>query len=111
MSTTNLELEEINLNDTINGTMLKKINSNMKKIDEKYGELKNSLLKQTGKETIEEAIGYVQNLASIIEHLNSTGDAVASNILSGKTAVVKGQVITGTIPSQGAQTITPRNSK
>lgn len=111
MSTTNLGLEQINLNDTINGTMLEKMNSNMQKVDSKYGELKNSLLKQTGKETLEEAIAYIQTLANDVEFLNSSGDAVASNILSGKTAVIKGQVVTGTIPSQGAQTITPRNSK
>lgn len=107
MSTTNLGLEEINLNDTINGTMLEKINDNMQKVDDKYGKLKKSLLKQTGKETLEEAIAYIQTLANHVEFLNSSGDAVASNILSGKKAVVKGQVITGTIPSQGAQTITP----
>ena len=110
MSTINLSLEEIKLDDTINGTMLEKMNNNMQKIDEKYGELKKSLLKQTGKETLEDAIAYIQNLASQVEHLNSTGDATASQILSGKKAVVKGQVITGTIPSQGAQTITPRNN-
>ncbi len=107
MSTPNLELEEIVLDDTLNGIMLNKINSNMEKVDDKYGELKKALLEQTGKETLEEAIAYVQTLANHVEFLNSSGDAVASNILSGKKAVVKGQVITGTIPSQGAQTITP----
>lgn len=110
MGTTNLKLEEINLDDTLNGTMLEKMNSNMQKVDDKYGELKNALLKQTGKETLAEAIAYVQTLANHIEFLNLSGDAVASNILSEKKAVVKGQVITGTIPSQGAQTITPRNN-
>ena len=36
--------------------------------------------------------------------------AVANNILNGKTAYVKGVKITGTIKSQGAQTITPTTS-
>lgn len=107
MSTTNLNLEEIVLTDTIKGTMLEKINNNMKKIDEKYGEFKKALLEQTGKETLEEVIAYVQTLENYVEFLNSSGDATASQILSGKKAVVKGQVITGTIPSQSAQTITP----
>lgn len=107
MSTTNLKLEEIDLDDTINGTMLEKINKNMKRLDNKYGELKKALLEQTGKETLEEAISYVQTLANHVEFLNSSGDAVESNILSGKTAVVKGKVVKGTIPSQDAQTITP----
>lgn len=107
MSTTNLKLEEIVLDDTLNGTMLEKINKNMKKLDNKYGELKNALLAQTNKETLEEAIAYVQILANHVEFLNSNGDATASEILSGKTAVVKGQVVKGTIPFQDAQTITP----
>ena len=76
-------------------------------LDEKYGELKNALLEQTGKATLAEAINYVQSLANQIAFFNSSGDATASQILSGKKAVVKGNVITGTIPSQGAQTITP----
>ena len=37
----------------------------------------------------------------------SAGDAVAGNILSGKKAYVDGSLVTGNIPSQGAQTITP----
>lgn len=110
MSTTNLKLEKINLNDTINGTMLQKMNNNMQKIDDKYGEFKKTLLEQTGKATLEEVIAYIQNLASQVEHFNSTGDATASQILSGKKAVVKGQVVVGTMPSQGAQTIMPSTS-
>lgn len=111
MSTTNVKLEKIVLDDTLNGTMLEKINSNMQKIDDKYGELKNALLEQTDKTTLAEAIAYIQTLANHVDFLNSSGDASTSHILSGKKAVVKGQVITGAIPSQSAQTITPRNSQ
>ena len=40
----------------------------------------------------------------------SAGDATAAQILSGKKAYVDGKLITGTIASQGAQTITPGTS-
>lgn len=111
MSSENLGLENIVLDDTINGTMLQKINTNMRKVEEKYGELEMALLEQTGKETLEDAIAYVQILANDLDFLNSSGIATASDILSGKTAVVRGEIVTGTIPNQPAQTITPRNSK
>lgn len=111
MNTANLNLEKIILEDTINSTMLEKTNNNMQKLDVKYGELKNALLEQTGKSTLAEAIAYVQTLANHIAFLNSSGNAIPSQILAGKEAVVKGVVITGTIPSLGAQTITPRNIK
>lgn len=62
MSTANLKLEEINLNDTVNGTMIEKINNNMRKIDKKYGELKSKLLEQTGQNTLEEAFAYIDSL-------------------------------------------------
>ena len=110
MNTANLNLEKINLDDTINGTMLEKTNNNMQKIDDKYGELKDALLKQTGKNTLTEAITYIQTLADNIAFLNSSGNASSSQILAGKEAVVKGTVITGTIPSRGAQTIIPGTS-
>lgn len=110
MSTTNLKLEEIILDDTLNGTMLEKMNSNMQKVDKKYGELKNALLEQTGKETLAEAIAYVQTLANHIAFLNSSGDATASEILFGKSAVVNGQIVIGSIPLLETQTITPSTS-
>ena len=40
----------------------------------------------------------------------SAGDATAAQILSGKKAYVDGALVTGTIASQGAQTITPGTS-
>ena len=107
MSTTNLELDLITMEDKISSDMPNKINANMQKLDAKYGELKNALQQQTGKNTLVEAINYVQTLANQIAELNATGNAMASDILYGKIAVVKGQVVTGTIPSQPAQTITP----
>lgn len=42
-----------------------------------------------------------------IDRINGIGDAAAGHILSGKTAYVKGQTITGTIPSKGTATYTP----
>ena len=81
------------------------------KLDEKYIELKNSILEQTHKNTLAEAIDYIQDLANINSNLKTVGNATASQILLGKSAMVKGTVITGTIPSQSAQTITPRNSE
>lgn len=111
MATTNLNLEEIILDDRLKKEFIEKFNLNMQKIDEKYGELQESLLKQTGKSTLAEAIDYVQDLANMVSSLKNVGTATASQILSGKSAMVKGTVITGNIPSLGAQTITPRNSK
>lgn len=111
MNTPNIGLEMIVLDDTLNKSMINKINNNMKKLDNKYGELKESLLAQTRKETLEEAIAYIQTLADRIAELEATGTASASSILAGKTAVIKGQVITGNIPSVGAQNFTPRNNK
>ena len=43
----------------------------------------------------------------IIDILTDDANAAASQILSGYTAYVKGKKVTGNIPSQGAQTITP----
>jgi len=41
---------------------------------------------------------------------NSIGDAEASNILLGKTALVQGSLLTGTMPDNGAWTNTPTES-
>lgn len=107
MSTVNLGLEEIVLEDTLNGTMLEKTNNNMQKIDAKYGELKNALLQQTGKQTLTEAIDFVGDISNENSQLKQIGNATASQILKGKTALVQGQTITGVIQNQEAQTIIP----
>lgn len=107
MATINMNLDEIVSTDKISSDFLQKINSNMQKIDTKYGELKNALLQQTGKNTLAEAIAYIQTLADTLLSYENTGNATASQILAGASAIVKGTVVTGTIPSQPAQTITP----
>lgn len=58
------------------------------------------------------AVGQVNGNSSnsIVGTFTSDANATASQILSGKTAYVNGAKITGTIPSQGAQTITPGTS-
>lgn len=93
MSTTNLNLEEIELEDTIRDSMIKKINSNMRKIDDKYGELIIKIAKKTGKDTLEEAIAYINELVN----LQTLGDATSNDILPNKTALVKGKLITGNL--------------
>lgn len=107
MATTNMNLDEIVSTDKISSDFLQKINSNMQKIDTKYGELKNALLQQTGKNTLAEAIAYIQTLADTLLSYENAGNATASQILAGASAIVKGTLVTGTIPSQPAQTITP----
>ena len=107
MSATNLNLEKIVLDDTLNGTMIEKINNNMDILDVKYGELKNALLQQTGKQTLAEAIDFVDDISNENSQLKQIGNATASQILKGKTALVQGQIITGVIQNQGAQTIIP----
>lgn len=49
----------------------------------------------------------LDDLYTKVDYINSIGDATAGNILSGKTAYVKGQTVTGTIPSKAATTYTP----
>ena len=107
MSTTNLQLETIELTDNMQSNLLNKMNNNFKKIDEAYKVLKEGLLNQTGKETISEAIDYVDDLAneradliSELEEITSLGNATETDIVSGKTAVVKGVEIIGTAFSE-----------
>ena len=114
MSTTNLQLESIELTDNMQTSFLDKMNNNFNKIDEAYGKLKEGLLKQTGKETLNEAINYIDGLAneknelqievnelkSELDRLVSLGDAIETDIKSNKKAVVQGIEITGTAFSE-----------
>ncbi|RKI37287.1 hypothetical protein D7V86_24860 [bacterium D16-51] len=54
----------------------------------------------------------IQNIDKIVTLMQGTQDATAGaeQVLSGYTAYAKGNKITGSIPSQGAQTITPGTS-
>lgn len=71
MTTPNLKLETIESTDNIRTSLLEKMNSNFSKIDtgyksvqEKIKALEQALLEKTGKEKIEEAIEYVDNLVN-----------------------------------------------
>lgn len=63
---------------------------------------------QTNNSSLEEIITQLNNMPDAGEGLDtSDATATASDILSGKTAYVKGEKITGNIAFQAAQTITP----
>lgn len=62
MATPNLNLEEIILSDKLKTDFIRKINSNMEKIDDKYGELKRILLEKTKQDNLESAIAYIDML-------------------------------------------------
>lgn len=106
-NTPNLDLEEISLDDNVKTTFINKLNSNQEKIDTNYGYLVDNLLENTRKDTLVEAIEEVNNLAGTISNLeeevdslNSIGNAEASDIKSGKKALVQGVEVTGTLLSQ-----------
>lgn len=90
MSTTNLGLEKIILEDTINGTMLQKLNSNMQKIDDKYGVLKNGLLTHTSKGTLEEAIGSIKTWFDTADANATSGDVLSGKVAYGSVGRVVG---------------------
>lgn len=103
-NTQNLDLEEISVNDNIKTTFIQKLNNNQAKIDNAYGYLKEHLLENTGKDNLNDAIEYVSgmhedivDLQNEINELSSVGNASANEIVSGKTALVQGEEITGTL--------------
>lgn len=91
MSTSNLNLELIELTDTMREAFRNKLNSNMQILDTKYGELISRLELLTGQTTLENALNKVS-------HMSDTRDAnaISSDIISGKTAYVNEQKVTGT---------------
>lgn len=58
MSSPNLNLEEIVLDDELREALLVKINNNMQILDEKYGELKKGILEKTGLNNLSEVLKY-----------------------------------------------------
>lgn len=64
----------------------------------------------TVNEALDDLYTKVNDKQTEINRINGIGDAAASHILNGKTAYVKGQTITGTMPSKGAATYTPSTS-
>lgn len=64
MSTTNLGLDMIQTTDSIQNAFLTKMNSNMQKLDNAYGLLKAKLLQKTGKNNLNDAINYIDQLVN-----------------------------------------------
>ncbi len=77
--------------------MLNKINSNMEKVDDKYGELKKALLEKTDKETLEEAIGSIETWFDTADANATSGD-----VLNGKIAYSAGGRVVGTLRKRQA---------
>lgn len=96
MSTTNLGLDTIETTDSIQNAFLTKMNSNMQKLDNAYGLLKTKLLDVTEKDNLNDAIDTFNTMGQQITDLKSIGNATASDIVYGKTALVQGNTITGT---------------
>lgn len=119
-NTPNLDLEMIEVTDNIKTTFLNKLNSNNEKIDSAYKVLVDNLLENTNKDNLTDAVEEVNNsytriaeleqelastitskdsiindLNSEINRLNSIGNATSSDIVTGKTAYVQGEEITG----------------
>lgn len=96
MSTTNLNLDTIETTDSISNAFLTKMNGNMNKLDSAYGVLKEKILDVTDKTNLNDAIDTFNTMGQQVVALKSIGNATASDIKVGKTALVQGQQITGT---------------
>lgn len=91
MGTPNLDLQTIEMSDNLKTDFVRKINSNMQTIDDKYGELKDLLLQKTGKNTLESAIEYVELLVNAQD-----ATATSDKIFKGYTAYKGTEKLTGT---------------
>lgn len=96
MSTTNLNLDAIETTDSIQNAFLTKMNSNMQKLDNAYGLLKTKILDVTEEDNLNDAIDTFNTMGQQVTNLKSIGNATASDIVIGKTALVQGNTITGT---------------
>ena len=70
----------------------------------------NGVLYSNSNSTVTTVEGALNELYAGVEHLKSIGTASASDILSGKTALIQGNEVTGTIASLAATTYTPSTS-
>lgn len=69
MITPNLGLESIELADNMQTSLLQKMNSNFTKIDEAYKTLVDGLMVKTGKENLQEAIEYYDEMCKKIDEM------------------------------------------
>lgn len=91
MATTNLGLEQILRDDVLATTVLEKINSNMLKVDAAYGQLIDTLFQKTGKNTLKDAIDYIDMLVNAQD-----ATITADKIFKGYTGYKGLTKITGT---------------
>lgn len=106
MSTTNLGLDTISTTDSIQNAFLTKMNSNMQKLDNAYGLLKTKILDVTEEDNLNDAINTFNTMGQQITNLKSIGNATASDIVYGKTALVQGNTITGSLKKPEIKTVT-----
>ena len=110
MSTINLGLDMIQTTDSIQNAFLTKMNSNMQKLDAAYGLLKTKILDVTEEDNLNDAINTFNAMGQQITNLKSIGNASASDIFHGKTALVRGNVITGSLKKPEIKTVTVGSS-
>ena len=99
MITPNLGLESIELTDNMQTSLLQKMNSNFSKIDEAYKTLVDGLMVKTGKENLQEALEYydemVEKIADyeerVLPKINIILDGTYSGYISGYGAGINQQ--------------------